>query len=152
MSKQIAKLTDAQRAQIVRARLSDYMPQIRTAKDYGFAAFVAKISAEDVERANDPERARRLVIAAKIAMRAYTKADAGECHAVRDYGDGAIVRYVLPEDVQTREQAERYTAEYIAIPEWHSAYDCTGRAFTRWTKCARLGGRWSVYHSWALDV
>lgn len=72
---------------------------------------------------------------------------------VKDYGiDGYIELIELPKDISTLENAKEYVEEYETIKAIPSAYDCTGQAFTSWTKTFERQGRFFAYRSVSFDV
>lgn len=71
---------------------------------------------------------------------------------VKDDYCGFVEKFIAPEWVTTREEAEQYFMDEEFIPVYHSQYDCTGRPFTRWYKPFERNGRWSYYHSVGYDV
>ena len=89
----------------------------------------------------------------KKAVRKYLKKPVSEKILVRDRGmDGYVIRYPLPEYIETAEDAEEYFEECEYIHYRPTYYDCTGQAFTSWYKVYRAkDGRFWVYHSIGFD-
>ena len=73
---------------------------------------------------------------------------------VKDYGiDGYIVKFPLPENLSSAEDADEYFREYEYLYFYPSPYDCTGQHFTSWYKIFRKpDGRFWAYHSVSVDV
>lgn len=81
------------------------------------------------------------------------KEDSFNYRIVKTYGiDGYIELVELPAYVDNMEYAKEFTAEYIRIPSFSCAYDCTGRCFTNWTKVFERNGKFYCYHSVGFDV
>lgn len=100
------------------------------------------------------EFADAYLISEKRALRALLKSrDIKDRRIVKDYGiDGFIVRIVLPEWVETREEAEYWFEENERRECRPSMYDCTGDMFTSWYSLFFINGRWVAYHSVGVDI
>lgn len=83
--------------------------------------------------------------------RYHNRPDIGR-YAIRDDGDSAIVVLPLPEDITTKEEAERFFRENEYIEYRPTYYDCTGQLFTSWHSILRRAGRWYLYHCISRDV
>ena len=68
-----------------------------------------------------------------------------------DY-DGYTKLQVLPEYIETFEEAKEYFEEYLYIPVYRTYYDCTGKPFTSWYKICKRNNRFYVYHRIDYDV
>lgn len=73
---------------------------------------------------------------------------------VKSYGmDGYVLKFPLPENITSAEDADEYFREYEYLYYRPSAYDCTGQHFTSWYKIFRKpDGRFWAYHSVSVDV
>lgn len=94
-----------------------------------------------------------IVLALKKHIRDLSHRAPREEVLVRDDGmDGYVIRFPLPEWVETEEQAndffrDRYYRECVP-----SMYDCTGQLFTSWFTCKKWGNRWWAWHSVGVDL
>lgn len=89
----------------------------------------------------------------KRAIRKYVGQPASESRIVKDNGiDGYIVRFPLPESIQTEGEANDYFMAHCFIEARQSAYDCTGQAFTSWYRIVKMQGRFFAYHDVTYDV
>lgn len=68
----------------------------------------------------------------------------------RDGIDGYIELVEIPEGFD-EESANKFFKDFIEMPYYPSAYDCTGQAFTNWHKLFRRNGSYYVYHSVCYD-
>ena len=100
-----------------------------------------------------PEIIEAKIVEMKRQLRANSKR-VDDRQTVRDDGiDGFIVKFPLPEYIETRQDAEEYFNEYEYIRMIPSAYDCTGQRFTSWYKIfQKPDGRFWAYHSVGMDV
>lgn len=71
---------------------------------------------------------------------------------VRDDGDSLIVRYPVPDGIETVKEATEWFEDCEFIHYRPTYYDCTGQRFTAWYEFHKLQGRLWVWHSIALDV
>ena len=103
---------------------------------------------------SNPEYFEELVIEEKRKLRRSNRVVNNERKIVRDYGmDGVIVKFPLPEELTSAEEADEYFREYEYIYFYPSPYDCTGQQFTSWYKIFRKpDGRFWAYHSIGVDI
>ena len=81
------------------------------------------------------------------------KAQKSDRRIVKDNGiDGYIELIELPDRLRTLEEAKEYVEEYEVMEIVPSAYDCTGRPFTSWTKTFERNNRFFAYRSVCFDV
>ena len=73
---------------------------------------------------------------------------------VKDYGiDGSVIKFPLPEHIETEDEAREYFDEYERIHFKPTPYDCSGQQFTSWYKVfQKPDGRFWCYHSIGVDV
>ena len=88
----------------------------------------------------------------KREMRAYTHKPTPNFRIVKEYVDGYVILYPLPEHLETANEAEEFFEQHEYIDSPNSPYDCTGRAFTEWYKIIKKNGRFWAYHSIGYDV
>lgn len=116
-------------------------------------AFIKFLEAS-IESFGCREFADAYLISEKRALRALLKSrDIKDRRIVKDYGiDGFIVRIVLPEWIETKEEADEYFKGNEYMRTRYSAYDCTGDMFTSWYSLFLINGRWVAYHSVGVDL
>ena len=97
---------------------------------------------------------RKEMVAIKRELRRYSHRDTDfDCKIIKDEGmDGYVSLERLPDDIEDLDEAQRFFNEYIAIECCPSMYDCTGQAFTSWSKVFMRRGRYYAYHSVCFDV
>lgn len=100
-----------------------------------------------------PEKIESRIVEMKRQLRARSKR-VDDRQIVRDNGpDDVIVKFPLPEYIETRQDAVEYFKEYEYIRMIPSAYDCTGQRFTAWYKLfQKPDGRFWAYHCIGMDV
>ena len=99
-----------------------------------------------------PEHVEALIVDMKRKLRAESKRVDDRQTVFDDGIDGFIVKFPLPEYIETREDADEYFREYEYIRMIPSAYDCTGQSFTSWYKIfQKSDGRFWAYHSIRFD-
>lgn len=105
------------------------------------------------QQTSKPEIIEAKIVEMKRQIRANSKR-MDDRQTVRDNGiDGFIVKFPLPECIETRQDAEEYFREHEYIRMIPSAYDCTGKSFTKWHKIfQKPDGRFWVYHCIGMDV
>ncbi len=92
------------------------------------------------------------VIELKRAVRVFmNKEKSKDRTIVRDMEDYVIVKILLPDYLETYEEAEKYFMEHEFMREPCSPYDCTGKWFTRSYELFFVNGRWICYHGIACD-
>lgn len=116
-------------------------------------AFIKFLEAS-IESFGCRESADAYLISEKRALRALLKKDDNEDRRIiKDYGiDGCIIRIVLPEWIETKEEADEYFKDNEYMRTRYSAYDCTGDMFTSWYSLFFINGRWVAYHSVGVDI
>jgi antibiotic biosynthesis monooxygenase (ABM) superfamily enzyme len=88
----------------------------------------------------------------KRIIRKYTHRESDR-RIVHENGiDGFTVLIRFPEDIATRDEAERWFDSEERRTYRPSAYDCTGQAFTMSHTLANRRGRWYCYHTVGFDV
>lgn len=76
-----------------------------------------------------------------------------ERRIVKDYGiDGFLELVMLPDSINSEENAKEFFHEHMYIEPINSMYDCTGRVFTGWYKLFNRNGRFISYHRVCMDV
>lgn len=71
---------------------------------------------------------------------------------VHDDGDYYILKFPLPEYIDSKEDAVEYFKEYEYIYYRPTYYDCTGQHFTSWYKIfQKPDGRFWAYHAIGID-
>ena len=132
------------------------MINIRTRDDLRLAYFIVhELSQEITEPDCTPERKEavtRRVADWKRAISAFLHKPGTDKIMVKDDGDGAVVRFPLPESLKTEDEADEYFREYDYMYYRPTYYDCTGQMFTSWYKIYRKDGRFWAYHRVDLDV
>jgi len=89
----------------------------------------------------------------KRALRGYICRDDPSRRIIKGGSDYYIELLTLgKDDGETETEAEDYFRETEFIPTPHSAYDCTGKPFTRWYKVFKRRGLWMAYHCVGFDV
>lgn len=67
-------------------------------------------------------------------------------------GDGEIWMEELPEEINTKEEAEEWFICNKYREATPSVYDCTGQLFTVWYKIFKRNGKYIIYHCICRDV
>lgn len=99
-----------------------------------------------------PEKIEDRIVEIKRQLRAHNRYT-GDRTVVHDDGDYHIVKFQLPEDIQTKEEAREYFRECEYIEYRPTYYDCTGQRFTSWYKIfQKPDGRFWAYHCIGRDV
>ena len=101
------------------------------------------------------EKIERKIKSLKTEIRRYYRDHpVSDAVLVKDNGiDGYIIRYPLPDFVESKDDGEYYFKENEYIHYRPTYYDCTGQAFTGWFKVYKnTDGRWWVYHAVDFDV
>ena len=100
-----------------------------------------------------PEIIEAKIVEMKRQLRANSKRVDDRQPVRADGIDGFIVKFPLPVDIETRQDADEYFREYEYIRMIQSAYDCTGQRFTAWYKLfQKPDGRFWAYHCIGMDV
>ena len=68
-----------------------------------------------------------------------------------DYDSFTELR-MLPECIETQQEAIEYFEENLYIHPTYSLYDCTGKPFTSWYKICKRNNRFYVYHRVCFDI
>lgn len=123
--------------------------QIRNKQELEIAYEIKMIVEEHLAAGRDKqERLKEL----KKAIREYNKQERDRWIIHDDGIDGYTELILLPEKVQTMEQAVRWFMDYEYSECIPSMYDCTGQRFTWFYRVVERRGRWYVYHSVGFDV
>ena len=98
----------------------------------------------------------------KRDIRAYTRksiycVDNGyinyEYRYIKDNGiDGYVELVLMPDGIESLEQAKKIFQENIWMPPYYSFYDCTGTPFSKWYHMFKRNGRYMAYHAVGFDV
>lgn len=103
-----------------------------------------------------PEVVEERIIEIKRYLRRKNKVEQikrEEKTVVHDDGDYCIIKFLLPVDIQTKEEANEYFREEEYISYRPTYYDCTGQLFTSWYLIFRKpDGRFLAYHAIGMDV
>lgn len=87
-------------------------------------------------------------------MRLYNRSKQTK-HIVKINYDGNYIEFVslgLPVGVYDEDFAKEFFEHEHFIEMFPSAYDCTGQAFTAWSKVFARRGMWYAYHCVCCDV
>ncbi len=99
------------------------------------------------------EKIENRIFYIKRQIRQRNRAEAHKETVVKDDGDNCIVKFPLPEDIQSEEEAREWFRENEYIEYRPTYYDCTGQLFTSWYKIfQKPDGRFWAYHSIGRDV
>ena len=66
--------------------------------------------------------------------------------------DGYIERKLLPDYIESMEEAKEYFDEEERITMVYYPWDCTGQLFTSWRKIFKVNGRYVLYHCVSIDI
>ena len=102
----------------------------------------------------DPSAVEKKIFYIKRQIRERNRAESSKYRPVTvlDCGDYCIVKFPLPEDIQSKEEAREYFREYEYIRYRPTYYDCTGQSFTSWYKIfQKPDGRFWAYHAIGID-
>ncbi len=95
------------------------------------------------------EKAKEMVQKTKRLIREYNNR-VNDRHIVKDYGmDGYLELIEFPDGLV---DPEAYFEENEQLSLMHSAYDCTGQAFSGWHKIFKRNGKTICYHRVCCDV
>lgn len=98
------------------------------------------------------EKVEERIVEMKRQLRAKNK-DTDERVVFCNDFDGCIVKFPLPCDIRSDEEAREWFRDYEYIEYRPTYYDCTGQLFTSWYKIfQKPDGRFWAYHSIGRDV
>lgn len=109
-----------------------YTQYIADAKHYGRKIGNSEMTLADIKR----------------NIREYQRGKDDKYTLVKDYGDGYLVRFDMPDTMEP----EQWFDDHERLTMTPSAHDCTGQAFTAWHEIHTLGGRKVCWHMVAFDV
>ena len=73
-------------------------------------------------------------------------------HVCDECGEGGYDFCLMSDDVKTEDEIREMAEAAVGYPPICSAYDCTGKRFTRWITVHKVPAGFAVVHSWGLDV
>lgn len=88
----------------------------------------------------------------KKRIREYVKKEKMDHFCIKSDCDGYIEKILLPDRIDSKEEADIWFKENEYRTCKPSQYDCTGQLFTGWYRIFHINDRYVAYHCLCMDV
>ena len=129
------------------------MYAVRNDRDCRIGIFEVRMFEKEFDNLKDKKAAKEFIVGMKREIREYLhRDDLGGRYMVRNDYDSSVVRFDLPEGIESMKAAEDWFDDNERIVAVPSQYDCTGQLFTAWHRIFKIGNKFRCYHCIAMDV